>query len=208
MATEVTYRCKNTGGPDGDCEHAATDEIIMASAVTIGDDGQAYCPGETVFGEPCGAALEEVIPKKKIPWVAFSIASAMVVVLSLIIWFAMFRGSALLRVDETALTFSPGQTVRVEIFNDGDLGLEIDRIEFSQQGFSIEPQEAELEVAPGESAYIRVILAQHVQDSIQSTMTIFSNSSTDPLTMDLVGNANPWGVADKLNSSSTLLGKE
>ncbi|WP_305402223.1 hypothetical protein [Photobacterium leiognathi] len=86
MAADVVYRCTNTGGPDGDCEHAACNEDIPASLVTIDDNGDAICPGKTVFDEPCGAILEEIIPPKKLPWMAISISSITVIVVAVAMW--------------------------------------------------------------------------------------------------------------------------
>lgn len=207
MTTEVVYRCKNTGGPDGDCEHAASNETISASSVTMNDNGEAICPGETVFGDPCGAVLEEVIPPKKIPLGIIGGSVAALLLVAGAVWFFLLSGNALLRVDQTAFTLSPGESVKVKIFNDGEVNLQLDDVEFSANDFSAEKTDDSLDIAPGDSGYLRVKFAQNAQDSIKGTMTIYSNSSGEPVSIELIGNAKPWSVAEKLNSTSTILDK-
>ncbi|BBL88448.1 hypothetical protein VroAM7_11010 [Vibrio rotiferianus] len=208
MATEVVYRCKNTGGPDGDCEHAASGETIQSSAVTINDSGDAICPGETVFGEPCGAILEEVIPPKKMPWALIGGVAASLFVVVGITWFIFLRGDALLRVAQTSIALAPGQSAKVEVFNDGEITLTLDDVSFSSDSFMSENLEDGLEIEPGESGHFRVKFSANTADSAKATMTIDSNSAGEPVIVELMGNANPWSVADKLNSKSTILAKE
>lgn len=208
MSTEVIYRCKNTGGPDGDCEHAAGDETIPSSAVIINDNGDAICPGETVFGEPCGAILEEVIPPKKVPWIPIGGATAGLAVIAGLVWFFFLRGDALIRVDQSSITLAQGQSTKVEFFNDGEVALQLNEVLFSDDRFSAEQFDDGLEIEPGSSGFVRVKFAANTQDSAQGTMTIDSNSAGEPVTIELIGNANPWSVAEKLNSQSTILDKE
>ncbi|WP_318400874.1 Ig-like domain-containing protein [Photobacterium leiognathi] len=208
MAADVVYRCTNTGGPDGDCEHAACNEDIPASLVTIDDNGDAICPGKTVFDEPCGAILEEIIPPKKLPWMAISISSITVIVVAVAMWLFLFRGDALLRVDQTSFILSPGQSTKVEVFNDGEVNLQLDNVEFSSDKFSTEITDDNSAIAPGESGYVRVKFSENAQDSIKGSMTIHSNSAGEPVSIEIIGNAKPWRVAEKLNSTSTILVKE
>ncbi|MEC6822388.1 DUF1573 domain-containing protein [Photobacterium piscicola] len=208
MATKIVYRCKNTGGPDGDCEHAASNETLEASAVTFNESGQAICPGETVFGEPCGAILEEVIPPKKLPLGIIAGSVAGLIVVACVVWFFFLGGDAQLRIEQTSITLAPGQSVKVEIFNDGNASLKLDDVTFSDNEFSVDKTEDSLEIAPGKSGFLRIKFAQKAQNNIQGKMTIDSNSSNGPVSIELEGNANPWTVAEKLNSTSTILDKE
>ena len=208
MTKEVVYRCKNTGGPDGDCEHAAGNEDISASLVTINNNGEAICPGKTVFDDPCGSVLEEVIPPKKLPlgMIAGSVGGLALVAGA--IWMFALKGDALLRMEQTTVTLSPGQSAKVALFNDGEANLTLDDVIFSIANFSVEDDAESVDIAPGESGFIRVKFAPNVQNSVQGTMTIDSNSASGPVSIKLVGNTNVWNVAEKLNSQSTILGKE
>ncbi|WP_283392499.1 DUF1573 domain-containing protein [Photobacterium phosphoreum] len=208
MATKIVYRCKNTGGPDGDCEHAASNETLEASAVTFNESGQAICPGDTVFGEPCGAVLEEVIPPKKPPLGIIAGSVAGLIVVACIVWFFILGGDAQLRIDQTSITLAPGQSVKVKIFNDGDASLKLDDVTFSDGEFSVDKAKDSLEIAPGKNGFLRVKFAQNAQNNIQGKMTIDSNSANGPVSIDVAGNVNPWTIAEKLNSTSTILGKE
>ncbi|MGL6316955.1 hypothetical protein [Vibrio sp. WXL103] len=208
MTSELVYRCHNMGGPDGDCEYAATGELIAASAVTFNDNDEPICPGETVFGDPCGCVLEAVTPAKKKPWAAIAGALVVIPLLVGVAWFFFLRGDAVLRVEQDVFALSPGETVKVEVFNDGEVSLNLSEIVFSARDFSTEQFESGLEVAPGSSAFFRVKFANSAQDSIQGTMTLFSNSVGEPVSIELIGNANPWSVTEKLNSASTILDKE
>ncbi|MCD9524207.1 DUF1573 domain-containing protein [Photobacterium carnosum] len=208
MTTDALYRCKNTGGPDGDCEHAAQNEAIPASLVTINNNGEAICPGQTVFDEPCGAVLEEVIPPKKVPWMMIAFSSIAVLVVAVAMWLFLFRGDALLRVDQTSFVLSPGESTKVEVFNDGEVNLQLGDMKFSSNNFSTEKTDDSLDIAPGNSGYFYVKFAKNAQDSIKGSMTIYSNSSGEPVSIELIGNAKPWRISEKLNSTSTILDKE
>ncbi|WP_305402225.1 DUF1573 domain-containing protein [Photobacterium leiognathi] len=122
--------------------------------------------------------------------------------------FSWFRGDALLRVDQTSFILSPGQSTKVEVFNDGEVNLQLDNVEFSSDKFSTEITDDNLDIAPGESGYVRVKFSENAQDSIKGLMTIHSNSAGEPVSIEIIGNAKPWRVAEKLNSTSTILVKE
>ncbi|WP_318520567.1 hypothetical protein [Photobacterium leiognathi] len=205
MTKEVLYRCKNTGGPDGDCEHATSNETLSASAVTFNDNGEAICPGETVFGEKCGAVLEEVIPQKKLPLGMISVAIVGLVVVVGAISFFLSGSDALLNVNKMNLSFLPGETIKVEISNKGEDNLKLDDVTFSDDKFSIDKKYEGLEVAPNEHAYIPVKFANHVEHDIHGSMTINSNSSNGPVTIDLLGSSNPWSIIDSIDSTSPML---
>ncbi|WP_318479976.1 Ig-like domain-containing protein [Photobacterium leiognathi] len=208
MTKEVVYLCKNTSGTDGACEDALENKAIPASLVTINDNGEAICPGTTVDGEPCGAVLEEVIQPKKVPWMIIVASSVVVLVITVAMWLFLFRGDALLRVDQTSFILSPGQSTKVEVFNDGEVNLQLDNVEFSSDKFSTEITDDNSAIAPGESGYVRVKFSENAQDSIKGSMTIHSNSAGEPVSIEIIGNAKPWRVAEKLNSTSTILVKE
>ncbi|RXJ72876.1 hypothetical protein CS022_13595 [Veronia nyctiphanis] len=208
MTSEVVYRCKNKGGPDGDCEHASSDDNILSSLITISETGEAICPGETVFGEPCGSVLEKVIPPKKIPWALITSLLSGIAIIAGFVWFILLRGDAVIRIEDNLLTLSPGQTVKVEVFNDGEVTLKLNDVIFSQEYFSAELPEGGLEIEPGTKENFRVKFAKSAQDSVNGIMTIDSNSAGEPITIKVVGNANPWGVVEKINKKSTILDKE
>ena len=81
-------------------------------------------------------------------------------------------------------------------------------MKFSSNNFSTEKTDDSLDIAPGNSGYFYVKFAQNAQDSIKGSMTIYSNSSGEPVSIELIGNAKPWRISEKLNSTSTILDKE
>jgi len=208
MANEIMYRCSNTGGPDGDCEYAGNEELIPESKVSQDDDGNAICPGETVFGEPCGATLEEVKPRRKIPWKLIAGVGISALILVCAVWFFLFRGSAVLRVDTTPIVLTPGESAKIELFNDGENVLKLKEVRFSADVFSVESEEQTLEVEPGENGDIRIKLSSEVSDNVEGDVTLYTNGSEKPITIKLAGNVDPWSVVDKLNKSSKILSQE
>ncbi|PSV13373.1 Ig-like domain-containing protein [Photobacterium leiognathi] len=208
MTANDGYRCKNKSVQRGTCEYAKSEKIIPASSVTTYSNNEAICPGNTDHNKPCGAVLEKVIPQKKLPWMMIALSSATVLVFAVAMWLFLFRGDALLRVDQTSFILSPGQSTKVEVFNDGEVNLQLDNVEFSSDKFSTEITDDNSAIAPGESGYVRVKFSENAQDSIKGSMTIHSNSAGEPVSIEIIGNAKPWRVAEKLNSTSTILVKE
>lgn len=208
---EVLYRCTNRNGPDGACEYAENGELIPASKVVEKDeDGNVLCPGQTVFGDPCGAVLEPAVGDggegKKVALIAA------VVVVAAILGFAGWKwfpdGHAKLHLEPASLTLSPGESAKIELINEGDGTLKIIDVKVSPDAFSLESADKLPKVAPGEKGSLRIQLAPEVKDNVQGTLTLETNGTKDPVVITLAANVDPWSVFNRLNQNSKILKQE
>lgn len=208
MGKEIVYRCTNRSGPDGSCEYAEDETLIPDSKVEKDDDGNPICPGKTVFGEPCGAILEEMKPPPR-PIIPIMIGSGAVIIAIIVyIIIKMTSGNAVLNMKTDPITLMPGESVKIEFSNTGDKALKIKEPTFSSDLFSRESDEQIPKVAPGETGSIRVILSPNVNDNVQGAVTFDTNGAKEPVTIELTAVVDPWSVFDRLSRNSKLLKQE
>ncbi len=209
MGKEIVYRCTNRSGPDGSCEYAEDETLIPDSKVEKDNDGNPICPGETVFGEPCGAILEEVTPPSR-PIIPILIGAGAVVIAALgyFIYIIFLNGSAVLDIKTDPITLMPGESAKIEFSNKGDKALKIKEVTFSSNLFSRESDEKIPKVAPEETGSIRVILSPDVNENITGTVTLDTNGADEPVTIEITGVVDPWSVFDRLSRNSRILKPE
>ncbi len=210
MSKKKFYRCENEYGDP--CEYALEGRRIPESEVLLGMDGKTRCPGKTQSGKECGSELIPIpgggggIPK------AVLIAAAVLVVLAALggagYWLMGSGGIPQIKVEPAALIFPRTETggkatVSLQIFNDGDGELVIERCEVNLPEFSAPTEK--LMVSAGGSGSFQVQFNSSSRVMTQGELLVYSNAQDSPVIIPLIANQDPWWVYRKLEKSSKIL---
>ncbi len=212
MAKRFFYRCENEYGSDP-CEFAKEGrKIADTEVIPAMDGGNPKCPGKTQAGKDCGSELISIgigtenggLPK------GIWIGAGTLAVLGLIavLWYFGFGsgGEPIIKVEPASLILTRSKagasTANLQIANNGDGKLVIERIEAKPPVFSTSKDE--IQVEPNDTATLSVHFKSPSAEDVEGELVLHSNAPDSPSTIKLMVKDPSW-VLQELNKTSSKI---
>ena len=208
MSKQLFYRCENEYGDP--CEFALEGRKIPDTEVAPAMDGDPKCPGKTSSGKDCGSKLVPIGSVSGSPKKGLMIGAGTLAVLGLIavLWYFGFGGGGepIIKVEPASLTMTWSKTGKstasLQIANNGDGKLVIERIEAKPSVFSTSKDE--IQVEPNDTATLFVHFKSPSTENVEGELVLHSNAPDSPSTIKLSVKDPSW-VLQELNKTSSKI---
>jgi hypothetical protein len=209
MSKQLFYRCGNEYGDP--CEFALEGRKIPDTEVAPAMDGKPKCPGKTRSGKNCDSELVSIgigteggdLPKGI--WIGAG-ALAVLGLIAVFFWYFGFGsgGEPIIKVEPASLILTRSKagasTASLQIANNGDGKLVIERIEAKPPVFSTSKDE--IQVEPNDTATLFVHFKSPSAEKMEGELVLHSNAPDSPSTIKLTVKDPSW-VLQELNKTSS-----
>lgn len=214
MSKKVYYRCENEYSNDP-CQFAKGNHSIPDDQARIGVDGKPRCPGKTQSGKDCNSVLVEIPGSRtsnfRSPFIWGGIVLVVLTIGALAAYLLIGAGGTpLMKVTPATLIFPKTEagiaTADLNILNDGDAELVIERVEIRPPVFSTTPGVLEIEAESVKTLPVRFNSTS--DEMAEGELLLYSNVQDSPMIIRLIANQDPWWVYRQLEKSSKILSTE
>ncbi|MCP4341153.1 MAG: DUF1573 domain-containing protein [Desulfobulbaceae bacterium] len=220
MSKRSIYTCDNEHGNDP-CQLGGREISDADFKISFDIDKKPKCPGKTISGNDCPDNLHFLRVEVDDWWKwlkRISIGGGVLAALTLIAfagYWMMGGGGPLMKVEPGTLTFPLAEagaaSANLQVRNNGDGELVIERIEVNPSVFSTSKDKMQIE--PNDTATLFVHFKSPSAEKMEGELVLHGNAPNSPLTVRLIANQDPanqdpWKVYQQLEKSSKILSTE